>query len=343
MHYPFESHFVKAGDLRMHYMKEGRGEPLILLHGWPETSYEWHHQIRFLSRHFTVYALDNRGFGATDKPRIRITRDLLARDVLGFMDALGLESAFLAGHDWGGIIAFKVAVEAPGRIRRLCLIDTSTTTWPTWAAHAYWANLHPEPLEFLAKYSDEMIAWCMTGRRPDYHGVVPPFPPDPLPGSESGWCDETALRHYSEAMADPGSHFATVEYYGSGLPMHRVRSAPDGSTEFEYIGVHGARAIWNHPGGSANHPDRAQPLCFAPEDWNKRFDRPALFVYSPVLVPDAFRDGRWNPGYDFGGDLWQHSIVRPFSRLETLGIACGHFIPEEAPEALNPILLRFFG
>ena len=50
MHSPFESHFVQAGDLNIHLMKEGHGEPMILLHGWLQTSYEWHHQIRFLSR-----------------------------------------------------------------------------------------------------------------------------------------------------------------------------------------------------------------------------------------------------------------------------------------------------
>ncbi len=342
MHFPFASHFVQAGDLKIHFMKEGHGEPLILLHGWPQTSYEWHHQIRSLSKHFTVYALDNRGFGATEKPRIRITRDILARDVLKFMDVLGLEDAYLAGHDWGGIIAFKVAVEAPHRIRRLCLIDTSTTVWPTWAGHAFWANLHPEPLEFLAKYSDEMIAWCMAGRRPDYRDVVAPFPPEPLPGSESGWCDEAALRHYSEAMADPGSHFATVEFYGSGLPMHRMRPLENGRIEFDYIGVHGARDIWNFPGGAQNHPDLRQPLCYGPEDWNKKYENPALFVYSPVLVPDAFGAKGWNPSYELRHDLWQQSIVRPFPRLETIGINCGHFIPEEAPDTLNPILLRFF-
>lgn len=343
MEYPFASHFVQAGDLRIHYMKEGRGAPLILLHGWPQTSYEWHHQLRALSPHFTVYALDNRGFGLTEKPRTRITRDLLARDVLAFMDALGLEDVFLAGHDWGGMIAFKVVALAPQRIRRLCLIDTSTMVWPTFAAHAFWANLHPEALDFLAKYSEAMIAWCMTGRRPNYQNVVAPFPPDPLPGSESGWCDERALRHYVEAMADPGSQFATVQYYGSALPMHRVRTNPDGRTEFEYIGVHGAQAIWNHPGGSYRHPDLAQPLCYGPEDWNVRFEKPALYVYSPVLVPDAFGPEGWNASYEFGRDLFQHSIARPFPKLETIGIACGHFIPEEAPEQLNRILLRFFG
>ena len=342
MHYPFASHFIRAGDLEVHYMKEGQGEPLILLHGWPQTSYEWHNQIRSLSERFTVYAPDNRGFGATEKPRIRITRDLLARDVVHFMDALGLEDAFLAGHDWGGIIAFKVAADSSKRVRRLCLIDTSTTVWPSFAAHAYWANLHPEPLEFLAKYSKEMIEWCMTGKRPDYRDVVPPFAPDPLPGSESGWCDDAALRHYVEAMADPASHFATVEYYGSALPMHRMKEVAGGGIAFDYVGTHGAREIWNHPNGTMNHPDLAQPLCYGPEDWNKKYEKPALFIYSPLLIPDAFTQDGWDSGYTLGRDPWQQSIIRPFTQLETAGIACGHFIPEEAPEALNPILLEFF-
>ncbi|MBK7952305.1 MAG: alpha/beta fold hydrolase [Deltaproteobacteria bacterium] len=343
MQFPFASHFVQAGDLKIHFMKEGQGEPLILLHGWPQTSYEWRHQIRLLSRHFTVYAPDNRGFGATEKPRIRITRDLLARDVLAFMDALGLESASLCGHDWGGIIAYKVAVTAPERIRRLCLIDTTTMLWPTWAAHAFWANLHPEPYEFLAKYSDELIAWCMTGKRPDYRDVVAPFPPDPLPGSETGWCDAAALRHYSEALADPGSHFATVQYYGSAMPMHRVIPDASGRTTFDYIGVHGAQAIWRHPGGAHLHPDLHQPLCYGPEDWNARYERPALFVYSPLMVPEAFGAGGWNPGYRFGGSFFEQSFTRPFPKLETQGIVCGHFIPEEAPDQLAAVLQRFFG
>jgi len=323
-------------------MKEGQGEPLILLHGWPQTSYEWHHQIRALSKHFTVYAPDNRGFGATAKPHVRITRDLLARDVVRFMEAVGLEDAFLAGHDWGGIIAFKVAADHPERVRRLCLIDTSTTVWPTFAAHAYWANLHPEPMEFLEKYSKELIEWCMTGKRPDYRDVVAPFGTDPLPGSETGWCDGPALQHYVEAMSDPDSHFATVEYYGSALPLHRVQELEEGVTNFDYIGSHGARELWNHPGGTMNHPDLALPLCFGPEDWNAQFAKPALYVYSPMLVPEAFGDSGWDSAYVLGADLWQRSILRPFANLETLGIPCGHFIPEEAPETLNPALLRFF-
>lgn len=343
MEFPYPSHFVETRDLKIHFMKEGQGPPLILLHGWPQTSYEWRHQIRLLSDRFTVYALDTRGFGATEKPRIRITRELLARDVIAFMDALGLEDAFLVGHDWGGMIAFKVAVTFPQRIRRLCLIDTTTMLWPTWASHAFWANLHPEPYEFLAKYSEALIAWCMVGKRPDYRDVVAPFRPDPMPGSDRGWCDEKALRHYSEALADPGSHFATVQYYGSALPMHRMIPDANGRMTFDYIGVHGAQAIWRHPGGAQKHPDLQQPLCYGPEDWNAVYDRPALYVYSPLMVPGAFAGGRWNPDYRFGGNLLEQSFTRPFPKLETFGIVSGHFIPEEAPEELAAVLRRFFG
>ena len=159
-----------------------------------------------------------------------------------------------------------------------------------------------------------MIAWRMAGRRPDYRDVVAPFPPEPLPCSESGWCDEAALRHYAQAMADPGSHFATVEFYGSGLPMHRMRSAENGRIEFDYIEVHGAQ----------KHPDLAQPLCYGSEDWKKKFENPALFVYSPVIVPDAFGAEGWNASDAPRHDLWQQSSVRSFPRLETIGIGCGH-------------------
>lgn len=346
MNYPFSSHFVRAGDLDVHYMKEGEGEPLLLLHGWPQTSYEWRHQIQSLSKRYTVYAPDNRGFGATAKPRHRITRDTLARDVVNFMDALGISEANVAGHDWGGIIAFKFAIDYPERVKRLCLIDTSTTVWPVFAAHAYWANLHPEPLEFLTRYSKEMIEWCMTGKRPDYRDVVPPFAPEPLPGSESGWCDDAALEHYVEAMADPAVHFSTVQYYSSALPMHRANPMAggerEGEYEFEYIGMHGAREIWNHPAGSANHPDVSRPLCYGPEDWNKTFEKPALFVYSPLLVPEAFGPAGWDSAYRLGRDLWEQAFVRAFPQLETSGVACGHFIPEEEPEILNGILEGFF-
>ena len=64
---------------------------MILLHGYPQTSHMWRHQLPVLGERFKVYAPDTRGYGGTDKPRVRLDRSILARDVLDFMDALGIE------------------------------------------------------------------------------------------------------------------------------------------------------------------------------------------------------------------------------------------------------------
>lgn len=93
-------HLVQTADLKMHYLQRGTGDPVVLIHGFPETSYSWRHQLAALSEHYAVFAPDTRGFGQTDKPGTRVTRQILAQDVINFMDALGIERAAIVGHDW---------------------------------------------------------------------------------------------------------------------------------------------------------------------------------------------------------------------------------------------------
>ena len=103
--------FVQTRDLRMHYLQAGTGEPVIFIHGFPQTSYEWRHQFAALSGEYACFAPDLRGFGQTEKPGARVSRQLLAQDIVNFMDALGLEQARVVAHDWGGIVAFKLAID----------------------------------------------------------------------------------------------------------------------------------------------------------------------------------------------------------------------------------------
>lgn len=116
-----EHHFVQAGDIRMHYAEAGdpAGEPLVLLHGWPQNHRMWDGVVQRLDGRFRVIAPDLRGFGKTDAPRSSYAKQELADDVLALLDALELDRVRLAGHDWGGYGAFLLALSAPERISAL--------------------------------------------------------------------------------------------------------------------------------------------------------------------------------------------------------------------------------
>ena len=95
------------------------GEPVLLLHGFPQTSYEWRHQIRALSAAgYRVFAPDQRGYSPGARPAAEsdYTTDKLASDVLGIASALGLPRFHLVGHDWGAGIGWLLAARAPERV-----------------------------------------------------------------------------------------------------------------------------------------------------------------------------------------------------------------------------------
>ena len=102
------------------------GRPVVLLHGFPEFWYGMKNQIGPLaSAGFRVIVPDQRGYNRSDRPvRVRdYTRTTLTADILGLLDALGLERASLVGHDWGGMVAWSTALHHPDRVERLAAID----------------------------------------------------------------------------------------------------------------------------------------------------------------------------------------------------------------------------
>lgn len=118
---------TRDGGPEIHFVEHGSGEPVLLLHGFPDFWYMWRHQIPVLAANgFRVIALDLRGYNRSDAPvGIRnYTIDKLTGDVLGVMDTLGLHSAHVVGHDWGGVIAWKLAIDHPERIQKLVVINS---------------------------------------------------------------------------------------------------------------------------------------------------------------------------------------------------------------------------
>jgi haloalkane dehalogenase len=127
--FPFESHFVDIDGHTVHYVDEGSGPTLLLLHGNPTWSFLWRDVIRALRDDFRCIALDYPGFGlSTPKPGYRYLPEEHADVVTGFIDALGLNGVTLAGQDWGGLIGLAVAQRRPGVFHRLVLANT--WAWP---------------------------------------------------------------------------------------------------------------------------------------------------------------------------------------------------------------------
>ena len=119
-----EDKFIKVKGHDIHYLKQGEGAPLILVHGFACSTYTWRKLIPLLADHHTVYALDLLGFGLSDKPPDG-NYDLRSQGslVLDFMNALHLPSATLVGHSMGGVVVAYAAVEAPEQVKALVLVD----------------------------------------------------------------------------------------------------------------------------------------------------------------------------------------------------------------------------
>jgi len=116
-----------VNGLRMHYLTAGDGPPLFLLHGWPQTSHCWHEVIGPLAETHTVIAPDLRGYGRTDKPRSGYDKRTMAADVAALADHLGFARTAVAGHDRGGRVAHRWALDRPDQVERLAVLDIVPT------------------------------------------------------------------------------------------------------------------------------------------------------------------------------------------------------------------------
>ena len=120
---PWKHHAKVVNGFRMHYVIAGSGYPLVLLHGWPQSWYEWRKIIPALAEKFTVIAPDLRGLGDSDRPLAGYDKRTLASDVYELVKSLGFSKIGLTGHDWGGAVAFYFAYDHPEMVERLMILD----------------------------------------------------------------------------------------------------------------------------------------------------------------------------------------------------------------------------
>ena len=124
--YAFEPHYLEHDGLRMHYLDEGSGSPILLLHGEPTWSYLYRKTIPPLLEVGRVVAPDYFGFGRSDKPVERdwYTFDRHTESIERLVDELDLRDATVVVQDWGGPIGYRLAVQRPDRIARLVVLNT---------------------------------------------------------------------------------------------------------------------------------------------------------------------------------------------------------------------------
>ncbi|HVT58095.1 MAG TPA: alpha/beta hydrolase [Thermoanaerobaculia bacterium] len=216
---------IETHGIRLHAVEAGPadGRLLIFLHGFPELWYSWRHQLEpFAAAGFRVLAPDQRGYNLSDKPRgiAAYGLDELAADVVGLIDEAGRERACLVGHDWGGAVAWWVALTQPERLERLAVLNLP---------HPYVMRRH-----LLHDPAQRRRSWYVFAfqlpwlperrlRRNHYENGVRALQRSSRPGTFS----EADLEVYRAAWAQPGALTGMINWYRAGLrAAPRRRPAP---------------------------------------------------------------------------------------------------------------------
>ncbi len=118
-----EDRFAEVNGIKMHYLAAGKGEPVILLHGYAENSHMWRPLMAELGKTHTVVAPDLRGFGQTSKPESGYDKKTMAQDVHALASSLGYKQTQVVGHDIGLMVAYAYAAQYPAEVQRIALMD----------------------------------------------------------------------------------------------------------------------------------------------------------------------------------------------------------------------------
>jgi pimeloyl-ACP methyl ester carboxylesterase len=159
----FTHHMASVNGIQMHYVIGGQGDPLVLLHGWPETWYTWRHVMPALAKNYTVIAPDLRGLGDSSKPLTGYDGKTLAEDIHQLVTQLGFRTIFLVGHDIGTQVAYSYAAEHPTEVEKLAVMDFTFPGFaPPGITPRWWFFFHqtPDVPEALVEGKEmEYLSW----------------------------------------------------------------------------------------------------------------------------------------------------------------------------------------
>jgi pimeloyl-ACP methyl ester carboxylesterase len=163
----FSHHMASVNGIQMHYVMGGQGDPVVLLHGWPETWYAWRHVMPALAQNYTVIAPDLRGLGDSSKPTTGYDGKTVAEDIHQLVTQLGFNTIFLVGHDIGTQIAYSYAAVHPTEVEKLVVMDLTIPGFaPPGITPRWWFFFHqtPDVPEALVEGKEmEYLSWHLRG------------------------------------------------------------------------------------------------------------------------------------------------------------------------------------
>jgi haloacetate dehalogenase len=221
----FETAEVETGETRIFVRWAGAGAPLLLLHGFPQTHLMWRAVAPLLARRFTVVCADLRGYGRSGCPastpdHAPYAKRAMARDMVVVMEQLGFARFSVAGHDRGGRVAYRLALDHPGRVERLAVLDIlpTGTVWERTDARfalAYWpwsllAQPEPLPERLITAVPEAVIDDALAGW-----------------GTPATVFDPEVRTAYVAALRDPVRVHAICEEYRAAATLDRVHDDAD--------------------------------------------------------------------------------------------------------------------
>ena len=222
---------VDCGDVHLSVHCAGEGEPLMLLHGYPQNHHCWARVAPDLAAHFDVFVPDLRGYGESDAPgddadHETYSKRRMAGDLIGLMDALGIERAHILGHDRGARVAYRFALDHPGRLMKLGIIEIVPTGdfWAAWNADLAMAAYHWTFLAQKAPLPERMIG-------ADPHGYADWTLSSWVRGNDLATFAPEALESYRAQMADPARCHAMCADYRAGATFDRALDEADRAAE----------------------------------------------------------------------------------------------------------------
>jgi len=158
-----------VNGIKWHWAEAGDGDPVILLHGIPESWKCWKHQIPKLATQFKVYAIDLKGYGLSDKKEGDYSMNNVASEILDLLDHLKISSFRLAGHDWGVAISDNIIDQAPERVERYIRCCLSLHAYdPRNSLHHQWNSENPDLAARLMNKPEAYVrVWFESSCKPD--------------------------------------------------------------------------------------------------------------------------------------------------------------------------------